>query len=134
MATNDRFRASFEKRIDKAQGKFDLVFKKLLVTLDKKLVQISPVDTGRFKANWVLGNGAINTSTTESTTPANNEGAIMSIKLNGQTVDLSNSLPYAQRLDHGYSDQAPAPLGVVSLVLMQSDRIIKAAAAQVKKL
>ena len=134
MATNDRFRASFEKRINKAQGKFELVFKKLLVTLDKKLVEISPVDTGRFKANWVLGNGAINTATTESTTPANNEGAIMSIKLNGQTVYLSNSLPYAQRLDQGYSDQAPAPLGVVSLVLMQSDRIIKAAAAQVKKL
>ena len=134
MATNDKFRARFGKRIDKAQGKYDSVMSRVIVAIDKKLVDISPVDTGRFKANWALGNGAINTSTTESTIPANNEAAIMRIKLNGQTVYLSNSLPYAQRLDDGYSKQAPAPEGVISLALMQVDAIIKAAAAQVKKL
>ena len=132
MATNDRFRASFGKRINKTQSKLKNVMSRVIVAIDAKLVEVSPVDTGRFKANWVLGNGAINTATNQSTTPANNEGAIMSIKFNGQTVYLSNSLPYAQRLDDGSSKQAP--LGVISLALMQSDSIIRAAAAQVKRI
>ena len=63
MATNDKFRARFGKRIDKAQGKYDSVMSRVIVAIDKKLVDISPVDTGRFKANWALGNGAINAST-----------------------------------------------------------------------
>ena len=135
MANNDKFRASFGKRIDKAQGKFDSVMSRVIVAIDKKLVEVSPVDLGTFKSNWVPGDGAINTTTTESTTPANNEAAIMAIKIRGQTIYLTNSLDYAKALDEGHSKlQAPAPLGVVSLALMQSDAIIRAAAAQVKKL
>lgn len=134
MATNDKFRASFSKRIDKAQGKYDNVMSRVIVAIDKKLVEVSPVDLGTFKANWVPGDGAINTTTTESTTPANNEAAIMAIKIRGQKVYLTNSLDYAKVLDEGHSDQAPAPLGVVSLALMQVDSIIKAAGAKVRKL
>lgn len=120
MANNDRFRARFAKRIEKAKGKFELFIKKLVVDIDASLVLKSPVDTGRFKANWVVGNGFVNTTTTEGLQAANNEPLINSIKVNGQTIYLTNSLPYASRLEYGWSKQAPAGMVRITLVEVQS--------------
>lgn len=120
MANNDRFRARFAKRIEKAKGKFELFIKKLVVDIDASLVLKSPVDTGRFKANWVVGNGFVNTTTTESLQAANNEPLINSIKVNGQTIYLTNSLPYANRLEYGWSKKAPQGMVRITLVEVQS--------------
>ena len=120
MANNDKFRARFAKRIEKAKGKFELFIKKLVVDIDASLVLKSPVDTGRFKANWVVGNGFVNTTTTESLQAANNELLINSIKVNGQNIYLTNSLPYASRLEYGWSKQAPAGMVRITLVEVQS--------------
>lgn len=120
MAANDRFRARFAKRIEKAKGKFELFVTKLAVDIDARLVQKSPVDTGRFKANWVVGNGFVNNTTTESLQAASNEPLINSIKVNGQTIYLTNSLPYANRLEYGWSKQAPKGMVRTTLVELQS--------------
>lgn len=120
MATNDRFRARFSKRIEKAKGKFELFIKKLAVDIDASLVLKSPVKSGRFQNNWVVGNGFINTTTTEQTSGINNEPLINSIKVNGQTIYLTNSLPYAKRLEYGWSKQAPAGMVRITLVEVQS--------------
>lgn len=114
---NDRFRARFAKRIEKAKGKFELFVKKLSVDIDASLVLKSPVDTGRFRANWVVGNGSVNTMTKDSFQAANNAPVINSLKVNGQTIYITNSLPYANRLEYGYSKQAPA--GFVRITLAE---------------
>jgi hypothetical protein len=117
MANNDRFRANINKRIERAKGKFELFVKKLLVDIDASLVLKSPVDTGRFRANWVLGNGGVNPMTKDSFEAANNAPIINSVKVNGQTIYITNSLPYANRLEYGYSQQAPA--GMVRITLAE---------------
>ena len=119
MANNNQFRNSFEKRIDKSKGKFDLFFKKFVVEVDTRLVSKSPVDTGRFKANWMVGNGVVNSATTQSLSPANNSQEINSIKVNGQIIYLSNSLPYAGELERGSSKQAPQGIARLTIIEMQ---------------
>jgi hypothetical protein len=117
MATNDRFRASIKRRIEKSKDKSELFVKKLLMDVDASLVAKSPVDTGRFRANWILGNGTIDTSTYERFEASNNAPQIMSLKINGQVISITNSLPYASRLETGYSQQAPS--GMVRLTLAE---------------
>ena len=86
----------------------------LLQQIYYALVDKSPVDTGRFSANWKLGEGTLNSETTTETTVP--ELALPAITL-GQTYVVSNSLPYALRLEHGWSQQAPS--GMVGLVLAE---------------
>ena len=122
MANNNQFRNSFAKRIDKSKNKVDLYIKRFVTKLDLKLVESSPVKTGTFKANWMFGNGLVNSATIVSTTPANNSQAINSIKVNGQVLYLSNSLPYAMALERGHSKiQAPQGIARIAIIEMQSE-------------
>lgn len=136
---NDRFRQRFAKRIDKAQGKMDIFVRRLVLDIDKRLVMKTPVDTGRAKANWNVSLGIIDTGTRIATSKAGrgqydnyNQSEIVSIKVNGQKVYLTNSLPYIRRLEFGYSKQAPA--GMVRTTLAEMQPIIRAIAAEVKAL
>jgi hypothetical protein len=129
---NDRFRSQIKSVVKKAKDKNELFVKKLAVDIDARLVQKSPVDTGRFKANWVVGNGSINTSTTESLQAANNSNEISSIKVNGQTIFITNSLPYAQRLEYGWSKQAP--LGVVRITAVEFQSIARQVGAELRSI
>ena len=121
MTRNDRFRESFKKRIEKSKGKPELFVKKLCVEIDKRLVDKSPVDTGRFRANWMVGNGLVNTAISGRLSAPSNALLINTIKVNGQVIYMTNSLPYAQRLETGYSGQAPA--GMVGITLVEINSI-----------
>jgi hypothetical protein len=72
------------------------------------LIRQSPVDTGRFKANWSTSVGTINPEITESTTTNIQERSrgIVRYRL-GQTMFLHNNLQYAIPLEYGSSEQAP---------------------------
>ena len=74
---------------------------------------ISPVDTGRFRANWVVGVNQTSEAVNErlrSVKETQNRGKKI---INSAPDDLStviwisNNLPYAQRLNNGWSEQAP---------------------------
>lgn len=96
-----------EQRIQQRLQRF---VKNIVLAAYYTLVDRSPIDTGRFSSNWQLGVGDINRTTTDATTvPAL---SVPDIAL-GQTVYLTNSLPYAVRLEHGWSDQAPQ--GIVAI-------------------
>jgi hypothetical protein len=130
MALNDKFRSEFKKIVAKAKSKNELFFSKLIVEADKRLVAKSPVDTGRFKSNWRVGNGGVNTLTTASTGEPNNAPEINSIKINGQTIHLTNSLPYAHRLEYGWSKQAPS--GMVRLTLTELQGVARQIGAELR--
>lgn len=76
---------------------------------------------GRFRANWQIGIGALNTATTDNVDKGGGPtlqrlSAAAKATSAGQVVWLSNSLPYAQKLEAGWSKQAPA--GMVGLTLI----------------
>jgi hypothetical protein len=110
--SNAAFKRNFSALLRRVGDKAELVTRKTIIEIFVQLVQKSPVDTGRFRANWVVGNGAINAFTTTATDKggsgaiANASAAIMNGRI-GQTFYLTNSLPYAGPLEYGHSKQAP---------------------------
>ena len=96
--------------------------RKIALDLLKKLTMKSPVDTGRFRANWMVGIGAADETTTESTV----DDAVMrgAIVLTGyktlKQIHISNNLPYAAALEHGHSQQAPLGVAEISVAEIEA--------------
>jgi hypothetical protein len=138
MAGNDKFRGDIKRFIAKSNAGLDKYAKAVVMDIDKSMVLKSPVDTGRFRANWNIGIGSIDSYTTDATDPSG-AGAISkalaevnSIKINGQTIYITNSLPYAYRLEYeGWSLQAPQ--GMVRITLAELSGILNKAAYEVKQ-
>jgi hypothetical protein len=110
--SNAAFKRNFAALLVRAGSKAELVVRKVAIELQSSMALKSPVDTGRFRGNWQCGIGGINTDTgsgedksgsaaVERTTTA------LAAWKPGQTIWLTNSLPYSRRLEHGWSQQAP---------------------------
>ena len=102
------------------------VIRKIILDGMVRLIRQSPVDTGRFKANWSTSIGRTSNWTTDDTKeniPRSTKG-ISTYKL-GQTAFLQNNLEYAIPLEYGTSKQAPSGWIRNNAELMQSlfDRI-----------
>lgn len=107
------------------------LIKKASLHLLRGVVLRSPVDTGRFRANWQISEGTaiqrvvsnFNEGDSGSTEGAVSKQAISQgrRKINAvvnkfPTVYLTNNLPYALRLENGWSDQAPQGMVALSLI------------------
>lgn len=124
------FAESLAKQCERAGQKAEMVVRHMALSLQQNMVEMSPVDTGRFKGNWQAGVGQINRDTSASD-DASGSGAIVRTQQvlsgwkPGQTIWLTNSLPYAQRLENGWSQQAPH--GMVKLTVQAYGDAVKAA-------
>lgn len=105
-----------------------------LVRLGNRVVQGSPVDSGRFRNNWMSAYNSIDDSTDRknNTSGADSKAALIekasSLDLN-TIFYFTNSLPYANRLEYdGWSAQADA--GMVRINVLAWDSIV---ANEVKK-
>jgi hypothetical protein len=86
------------------------------------LIQVTPVDSSKALSNWQVGLGSKVQGTVDALQPgkkgSTHEAAIadaislaysiLSRAKPGESIWISNNLPYIQRLDEGYSTQAPA--------------------------
>lgn len=87
------------------------------------VVRKSPVDTGRFRANWIVSLGAVSPATLKTVDPSGNDSINLGFQvLSGYpehlpVVYIQNNLPYATRLESGWSKQAPA--GMVALTIAE---------------
>jgi hypothetical protein len=81
---------------------------------------------GRFRANWVVSFNAPSEITTKDTdkTGTNTINKIRervgAYTLEDGSIFMTNSLPYAQRLEEGYSTQAP--VGMVRLSVLEANK------------
>lgn len=91
--------------------------RKIALDLLRKVTMKSPVDTGRFRANWMVGIGGADETTTDSTVnDAMMRGAIiLSAYRDLKQIHLSNNLSYAAALEHGRSMQAPLGVAEISV-------------------
>lgn len=102
----------------------------------------SPVDTGRFRGNWNITEGSADETTInfkDVAAPKDGETfpmpdynslgqtAAASYQLGG-SIWITNNLPYAQRLNEGWSKQAPA--NFVEIALKKSENDIQKAVNQ----
>jgi hypothetical protein len=107
------------------QVRVETVLRKVTLDLSAQLIQMSPVDTGRFRNNWYLSVGyGPNTGTNDGADRSGNSALarissnLGTIKL-GQLIWVTNNLPYATRLEYGYSKQAPGGMVRISAARFQ---------------
>jgi hypothetical protein len=133
--SNAAFRRAYAAIIERAGQRAEQVVRASALGLGASIVRRSPVDTGRFKNNWQYGAGAINTDTS-APPDSSGAGSITRIQqgLNGwkpgQTIYITQSLPYAYRLEHGWSQQAPS--GMVRLAVLEFESQVRKAAADLR--
>ena len=121
------FTVSLTALAEKFKADIETVARKSTADVFRAVVQKSPVDTGRFRANWNVSFGAADYTATAST--AQGRGAQEAAKALalpvGGIVYLANGLPYASRLENGYSKQAPS--GMVRLSVIEFDTFVQQA-------
>ena len=118
--------------VARAGARIDDVVRKTEIDLFSRVIARSPVDTGRFRGNWQVSNDAPLERQTDALDPDGSIAtdaaidAVMHLPV-GHVTHISNALPYAQRLEYGYSAQAPA--GMVRLTAREFDAALQKAAA-----
>ena len=133
--SNAQFKANFAKLLAKAGAKAELVVRQTAVALQSGMVEKSPIDTGRFKNNFQCGIGLINTDTSAAPDKSGSGAisrtvtALEGWKL-GQTIYMTNSLPYARRLEFGWSQKAPG--GMVRLTVQDFHSKLAQVVAELK--
>ena len=85
--------------------------KKVAREVLQQVVTRSPVDSGAFRGNHRVGVGSVDTtadkSQTENTAIQRGVATIQAGGGIGKIVYISNSLPYATKIEFGHSMQAP---------------------------
>lgn len=96
--------------------------KSLAVQALGQIIRLSPVDKGTYRGNHLVTIDEVTDAAdmgvqdqSGDATLATGQRVIASIRRPFGVVVIQNSLPYAERLEHGHSDQAPA--GVYSTAI-----------------
>lgn len=130
----------------KVQLDLETVARKSTLDVYSAVAKRSPVDTGRFRANWNVSYGAPDTSVTESTDASRalrEAQKALTLPVGGVTY-MSNSLPYARVIEYGQYPNPPknptgktvngfsvqAPQGVVRLSALEYSDYVKRALAR----
>lgn len=127
------FTLALSQFAEKAKGNADAAIRGVVLEIDGRLKVRSPVDTGRFRQNWIYATGAAPTGTIETTgttanpSPASAPPALVPGSGAGKVHYLVNNLPYAWALETGHSKQAP--IGLVGLTVMEFAGIVDGVAS-----
>lgn len=128
----------------KAGANADLVVKRVVAGMAESVIEMSPVGDGaywkhpppkgyvggRFRANWDYGFNEIPRAVFDT---VDKTGGValraINAKLRASSTDgihyLANNLPYAQRIEDGWSRQAP--VGVVGVTTFKFQRLVREA-------
>ena len=116
------------------EGEYNKLIKAAVVEAYGSLVQKSPVDTGRFKSSWAVGENSATFAgepAGKSSYPAPNPEKPRKIgylkEKAGNTYVIYNNLPYAEKL-------ANAPLGKGSSVQTNGPGWVEATAKRVQRM
>jgi hypothetical protein len=93
-----------------ASQQMEKLLRVAVLETDARLKAASPVDTGRFRVSWQVGENAApggeKPPGTYTGTPQIERIGYQQEKL-GNVYSIHNNLPYAERLAQGWSKQAP---------------------------
>jgi len=126
------FALDLQRFAEKAGDKADAVVRKVTLDVYSRLIEKSPVDTGRFRNNWQIGYNLVDSTTTNAKSYDSSGASAVArayAEIYGKPIPgayfLTNSLPYAERLEDGYSGQAP--LGMVRITVVEFKSIVQKA-------
>jgi len=105
----------------------------------RAIVHASPVDTGQFKANWRVSLNATTRASIKSFDKGGQSTISAGLEVIGRAkptdrVYIGNNLPYARRIEYGWSQQAPYGVVRVQVARLQGivTSAVRAAREQVK--
>jgi len=135
------FGKRMKRRASNVERNVNTVARKVCIVLHRELVLATPVDTGTARSNWIVSLGSPANGTRKAYKPhpkgsgagigesANASAAleagaaVIARRKAGQSLFVSNNLPYIQRLDEGHSAQAPA--NFVKRAILQANALLK---------
>lgn len=143
------FTVDLQRFAEKCKDKADAAVGNIVVRIAAEVDRRSPVGDatywkhpapkgytgGHFRANWQLGIGTMPAGVVLGVDKqgAATQGRIIAAipsEASGKVYFLTNNAPYAQRLENGWSRQAPA--GVVGLTVTMFGEIVRDAVAALK--
>ena len=125
------------KIADYMEGQVEQLLRETVLQTDTLLKQNSPVDTGRFRASWQVGE---NTNNSTPAPPGDYKGTAAPLKGSNYTAgqeklgnyySIHNNLPYAEPLANGHSPQADA--GWIDLIAKEMQQTVRSAYEQIKR-
>ncbi len=138
-----QFQADLKRFAEATKRNLNDTVRATVLELGTRIVKRSPVDTGRFRGNWQIAAGGPDVRTNEpfdkqplGSAPSSEtfnrwQGEVQAATI-GSTFYITNSLPYARRLEYeGWSKQAPS--GMVRLTVVEYEQIIRKAIQGAKK-
>lgn len=120
---------------EKAKKNPETVMRAVSLKLFSAIIKSSPVDTGRFRGNWQTtgqtpANGLIAGFDLTGGKAINSSATFINNASNWYQFTLTNNLPYAQRLEYGWSKQAP--VGMVRVNIARFNTLLNEEAAKVR--
>jgi len=122
---------------DYMEGQIEQLLRTTVRQADGKLKEKSPVDTGRFRVSWQVGENNANSTPAPlgdyRGVPAPLKGSNYRAgqeKL-GNYYSIHNNLPYAEPLANGHSPQASA--GWVDLIGKEMQAFVRSSYEQIKR-
>jgi hypothetical protein len=119
--------ADMDKWVESVQGDMDEAVRAVCIDLSTKVILRTPVDKGRARGNWIATIDAPATGTRSQNSPTG-RGTITRAsrtanRAPGKVFYLTNNLPYINRLEYGYSGQAPQ--GMVRVTISEFNSIVR---------
>lgn len=118
------FAADLKRIADKNKQTLEQVYRVIMNDMANSMILMSPVDEGTFKANWLADVGKADFSFNATRTNVEYVNGRLTAKLSELTTQqdffFTNSMPYAERLENGYSDFAPNGMVKVTINNFQS--------------
>jgi hypothetical protein len=115
--------------IDKATEAPETVIRGTAIKLFSGIIKSSPVDEGTFRANWFVSGATPSSQVNENVGGGYSSDVVsrtsrdVEALVNWQAITFTNNLPYARRLEFGYSNQAPQ--GMVRVNAMRFNELIR---------
>jgi hypothetical protein len=119
---------------DYTMQQMEKLLRAAVLETDSLVKQASPVDTGRFRASWQVGE---NSASGQGRSPGNYGSAPGISRIGyseekvGNIYSVHNNLPYAESLANGSSRQAPA--GWVQGIAKDVQTRVSAAASKISR-
>lgn len=129
------FTLDIKNFVEKAKKNPETVARQVSFKLFSAVIKASPVDTGRFRMNWqtagaVAPSGVIDGTDKGGAGATGNAASYIFAASDWNEFTLTNNLPYAERLEYGWSNQAPQ--GMVRVNVARFNTLLEEEASKVK--
>lgn len=129
------FTVDISNFVEKAKKNPETVVRQVSFKLFSAIIKASPVDTGRFRMNWQAAgastpNGLVAGFDKSGSSAVSRAASYVLKASEWRELTMTNNLPYAERLEYGWSNQAPQ--GVVRVNVARFNTLLEEEAAKVR--